>query len=413
MTRKETGPAGGRPLDGTGATAAAAAAAAPLDREGLEARETRELAPFAMKSRESRGRSFPEPEHGYRGIYQRDRDRVIHSTAFRRLEYKTQVFVNEEGDYYRTRLTHTIEATQIARTAARALGLNEDLAEAVALAHDIGHTPFGHSGGEALDECMRAHGGFEHNRQGLRIVDVLEHRYPGFRGLNLTYEVRESVIKHGDADPAHWPELKEFEPERAPLLEAQLVDLADAIAYDAHDIDDAIKAGLVAADEVEGLELWRHAARAVRETYGDFEERLETLQTLRFLINIEVSDLVAETARRIEALGIDSVERVRAHKGYLVGFSSRMAEAKRALQQFLTDRVYRHHRVMRMKRKAKRFVTELFRAYVEDPAMLPPEWRSWAAQSGVERAVCDYLAGMTDRYAQQEHQKLFSPFERT
>lgn len=375
-----------------------------ITREELERREEATLAPFAARSGRSLGRRHPEAEHPYRTAFQRDRDRVIHSAAFRRLAYKTQVFVNHEGDYYRTRLTHSTEAAQISRTIARALGLNEDLCEVIALGHDLGHTPFGHSGQEALDECMKDHGGFEHNLQSLRVVELLERRYPDFPGLNLTFETRESIAKHG------WPQKKaaapEYRPEWAPLLEAQLVDIADSIAYDAHDIDDSVKAGLLAEGDLAGLELWRRATQGSSLT-GEMRVRAGVRQ----LINMEVTDLVRTTLENVRRLGLDSPEAVRAAREPAVRFSSEMDRLKKELQAFLFRNVYRHHRVVIMAEKARRFVTELFRAYTSNPATLPPRFQEWARSAGTPRAVADYIAGMTDRYCQDEYRKLFHPFE--
>ncbi len=372
----------------------------------------RELAPYAMRPEASRGRASPEPEHPYRSPYQRDRDRIVHSTAFRRLEYKTQVFANDEGDYYRTRLTHTLEVAQIARTLARALRLEEDLVEAIALAHDLGHPPFGHSGEEALAARMREHGGFEHNRQSLRVVDVLERRFPDRRGLNLTAEVRESLLKREAAEGA-----------AGPLLEAQLVDVCDAIAYDAADIDDGLRAGLIAPEDLAALDLWRRASEAVARKYGDparwdaraaapsTPRKLAVVATARALIRIECDDLLAETRRRLEVAGVRSVEDVRARRGAppLVGFSPEIAAEKRALQEFLLERVYRHHRVLAVRRRAERIAGGLFDAYLADPGLLPPEWRRWCEECGRARGVCDYVAGMTDRFAEREYARHCCP----
>jgi dGTPase len=375
-----------------------------IAREELERREESTLAPFAARSGRSLGRRHPEGEHPYRTAFQRDRDRVIHSAAFRRLAYKTQVFVNHEGDYYRTRLTHSTEAAQISRTIARALGLNEDLCEVIALGHDLGHTPFGHSGQEALDECMKEHGGFEHNLQSLRVVELLERRYPDFPGLNLTFETRESIAKHG------WPLKKavapEYRPEWAPLLEAQLVDIADSIAYDAHDIDDSVKAGLLAEDDLAGLELWRRATQG-----SSLAGEMRVRAGVRRLIDMEVTDLVQTTLQNVRRLGLDSLEAVRAAREPAVRFSPEMDRLKKELQAFLFRNVYRHYRVVIMAEKARRFVTELFRAYTANPATLPPRFQEWARAVGVPRAVADYIAGMTDRYCQDEYRKLFHPFE--
>jgi dGTPase len=375
-----------------------------VTREDLERREEQVLAPYAAKSGRSSGRRESEVEHRYRTAFQRDRDRVIHCTAFRRLQYKTQVFVNHEGDYYRTRLTHSTEVAQIARTAGRALGLNEDLCEVVALGHDLGHTPFGHAGQDALDECMKGHGGFEHNRQTLRVVDVLEQRYPGFDGLNLSFETRESIRKHG------WPGRgaveAEFRPDFAPLLEAQVVDMADSIAYDAHDIDDGVKAGLITEPQLSGLELWRRATEG-----SGLEGEMRVRAGVRQVLNLMVTDLVETTHANLARAGVDSLEKVRARKDPLVGLSPDLARRKKDLQRFLHQEVYRHHRVMIMSEKARRFITGLFRSYVESPLTLPPQFRARAGEEGVPRAVADYVAGMTDRYCQDEYRRLFHPFE--
>lgn len=382
-----------------------------LTREMMAEREARDLAPYAMRAADSRGRKHPEPEHPLRSAYQRDRERIIHSTAFRRLEYKTQVFVNHEGDHFRTRLTHTIEVAQIARAIARILNVNEDLVEAVALAHDLGHTPFGHSGEDALRECMKEHGGFEHNIHGLRVVDVLECRYPEFRGLNLTYEVRESIAKHTSA--YDHPTTREFDPELQPLVEAQIVDAADGIAYISHDLDDAFAAGILTPSAYEEVELLGIVSAEVKKKYPNLDERGQRIQVVRFLINRLVTDICAATLARMQAGGIDSVERVRRAKGHVVAFSAPLQQHKDALQKHLFDRVYHHYRVARMTAKAKRFVQAIFGAYIADPLALPPHDQAWAKEVGLHQAVCDYVAGMTDRYAQEEYLKLFEPNERT
>ena len=381
-----------------------------ITRKDLEERETRDLAPYAAHSSRSLGRVHDEPEHPYRTRFQRDRDRVIHSAAFRRLEYKTQVFVNHEGDYYRTRLTHSMEAAQISRTIARVLGLNEDLCEVLALSHDLGHTPFGHSGQDALHECMKDHGGFEHNIQSLRVVTILERRYPEFPGLNLTFESRESIRKHTVRDDM--PVDPEYKPEWAPLLEAQGVDFADSIAYDAHDIDDGFEAGILSLEQLGNVVLWREAEEAVRDRYpGDLPGPMLVRQSVLQLINLEVTDLGAHTEQTLNRLGVDSVEKVRAAAEPLVGFSPEMSKKKKELQSFLHANVYRHHRVLIMQAKAIRFIRALFEAYASNPDQLPPRFRDWADQVGVPRAVADYIAGMTDRFAQGEYKKLFHPFE--
>lgn len=381
-------------------------------REDLERIEEQWLAPYATRNRCSRGRIVQEPEHPFRLPFQRDRDRIIHSTAFRRLEYKTQVFVNHEGDYYRTRLTHTMEAAQIARTLAQALRLNQDLAEAIALAHDLGHTPFGHAGERVLHELMKPYGGFEHNAQSLRIVEVLEERYGEFRGLNLTWEVREGIVKH--SLPYDKPLAANYEPGLAPSLEAQLVDYADEIAYNTHDIDDGLKSGLLSPEQLDSVALWREVFGAVRNDYPGAGFRIWRYQVQRRLIDRLVTDLLDTVSRRIEAEGIDSPEAVRDYRQPLVGFSAELEEKRRELKKFLKVNLYRHYLVTRMMIKAQRVVADLFEAYRGEPALLPPHIRQRREREGesLERVVCDYIAGMTDRFALQEHKKLFDPLER-
>ncbi len=377
----------------------------------VEDREEAILAPYAMRGRESRGRAHPEAEHAHRGPYQRDRDRVVHCTAFRRMAYKTQVFVNHEGDHYRSRLTHTIEVSQIARSLARALRLSEDLAEVLALVHDIGHPPFGHSGEEALDEEMHASGGFNHNRHALRVVERLENRYPAFPGLNLSYEVREGIAKHSAKGGA--PHVAPFHPEEAPLLEAQAADLADSIAYDSHDVEDALNAGLLEEQDLAGVGIFAEARARIGSEWADLEPGVRRYQLKRTVIDLLVTDAIEETGRRIARAGVASLADVRsAAREPLVGLTPAVAEGKRTAERFLHERVYRHHRVARMAKKAKRFVTELFRALAADPAQLPPKYRKRAESEGTEQAVCDYIAGMTDRFAQDEWLRLFQPFER-
>ncbi len=378
-----------------------------FSRNDIELREEG-LADYATKSRNSRGRKYPEEEHPYRSIYQRDKDRIIHSTAFRRLEYKTQVFVNHEGDYYRTRLTHTIEVAQISRCLARALNLNEDLTEAIALAHDLGHTPFGHSGEEALSKLMEGHGGFEHNIQALRVVDVLERRYPNFPGLNLSWEVRESILKHNASREVSG----EFNPGEKPLLEAQIVDKADSIAYDTHDLDDSLKAGLINEETLRGVELWRHAAEKVASKWTNLDSDSRRAQTIIFLINLQVTDLIENTQRRLKELKIKGTGDVRRCPQPVADFSPEISGKKRELEKFLNENVYMHYRVARMADKARRFVEELFKAFVANPKQLPPDFQAWVEKVGIHRGVCDYIAGMTDRYAQDEYLRLFQPYER-
>jgi len=381
-------------------------------REDLEAREERWLAPYAMKSRQTRGRQHPEPEDPYRTVYRRDRDRIIHTTAFRRLEYKTQVFVNHEGDHYRTRLTHTLEVAQIAASIARILRLNEDLVEVVALAHDIGHPPFGHAGEDALRELMSGHGGFDHNIQGLRIIDLLEERYPGFPGLNLSWEVRESINKH--RTPYDQPDMQvALDPSASPLLESQIADVADEIAYDNHDLDDGLAAGILKEEELVDLELWRTARQAVEARDPLPNAEIRRYQIIRSLINRQVTDLVTASVERLKQCRISSVEDVRACSQRLIGFSEEMTRLRTPLKRLLWTQFYHHYRVVRMADKAKRFIGELFQLYVKKPEQLPNTTRSRIGRGeDPYRVVCDYLAGMTDRYCLEESKKLFDPFER-
>ncbi|MHC4320661.1 MAG: deoxyguanosinetriphosphate triphosphohydrolase [Planctomycetota bacterium] len=381
-----------------------------LTREELEKREDSYLASYAMKSMNTRGRVHPEDEHSYRSVYQRDRDRIIHSTAFRRLEYKTQVFVNHEGDHYRTRLTHSIEVAQIARSISRALCLNEDLSEAIALAHDLGHTPFGHSGEDALRILMKHHGGFEHNIQGLRVVDILEKRYSQFTGLNLSWEARESIAKHKLLSDD--PNVIKFDLNKQPLLEAKIVDIADSIAYDNHDIDDSLKAGLITESDLEEVALWRYAKEKVREQYSNLTKDMENIHTIKYIIDMEVTDLITNTQLMIEKMKIETTDDVQNCKERLVSFSPDISKKKLELQEFLQQNAYSHYRVVRMAGKAKRFVEELFNAFIENPMQLPPEYQKWIEDAGLYQGVCDYIAGMTDRFAQDEYLKLFYPYER-
>lgn len=379
-------------------------------REEYEEREARVLAPYGFKSRESRGRAVPEDEHPYRTAFQRDRDRILHTTAFRRLEYKTQVFVIYEGDYYRTRLTHTLEVAQIGRTLARALGTNEDLVEAICLAHDLGHPPFGHAGEATLNALMAGHGGFDHNRHSLRIVDFLEQRFPEFRGLNLTWEVREGIVKHETeydiADAAG------FEPEKRGTLEAQLANPADEIAYNAHDLDDGLRSGLITPRDLEGIAWWERLKESIGWP-GDAFTELIRHRLIRRFIGLLVTDLINETHRRLEMWKPDSPEAVRCLPENVVAFSPEVQRMNRELKTFLLERLYRHPRVIRMQKKAERVVTELFQAYVAEPAQLPLEVQA-RLEEGEDlcRVVCDYIAGMTDRFALQEYAKMFDPYER-
>ncbi len=381
------------------------------DRAYFEARERETLAGYAMLSADSRGRRYPEEEHAYRMAFQRDRDRIIHSRAFRRLEYKTQVFVNHEGDYYRTRLTHTMEAAQITRTIARALALNEDLAESVALAHDLGHTPFGHAGEKILAGLMKDHGGFEHNSQSLRIVEVLEERYPEFEGLNLTYEVREGIVKHSTSYDR--PEVSTFDPDQAPLLEAQVVDFADETAYTSHDVDDGLQSGMLSLEDLAGVKLWEEPFRAVKNKYPKAGFSELRYQAVRLIIDTMVRDLIAATESRIDELGIETVEDLRKIKPKLAGFSEGLDADLAELKARLMDRLYQHQRVRRMAGKAKRVMTGIFKAYMEDPLQMPTHVVAKESDdTPMPRVIADYIAGMTDRYALEEYNKLYDPFER-
>lgn len=369
------------------------------------------LAPYAMKSWESKGRVHPEDEHSYRSNYQRDRDRIVHSAAFRRLEYKTQVFVNHEGDYYRTRLTHTIEVAQIARTIASALRLNVDLTEAIALAHDLGHTAFGHSGEEALNELMSKNGGFNHNLQSLRVVDYLEERYPDFPGLNLTWEVREGIVKHSTAFDIT-AKVKEFSRTGAPTLETQVVDIADEIAYDSHDLDDGLTSGLIKESDLAGLALWQDINKGICNKYPDISIQKKRYLIIRSLINLQVTDLIRETEKNISSLKLKSYKDAKKIDKKIVTFSANMLKLRKPLRSFLMEKLYHHYRVMRMSIKAKRFIQELFKVYVENPRQLPDEVQGRVSGDGIKRAVCDYIAAMTDRYALDEYKKLFTPYEK-
>ena len=381
-------------------------------REQLEEIEARALAPYAMLSRASRGRRLPEPLHPMRTAFQRDRDRIVHSAAFRRLEYKTQVFVNHEGDYYRTRLTHTIEAAQITRTVAAALGLNRDLAEAVALAHDLGHTPFGHAGERVLNRLMEPHGGYDHNAQSLRTVDWIEVRYPSFRGLNLSFEVREGIIKHSHFKGRAAAD--EFDPELYPCLEAQIVDLADEIAYNAHDVDDGLKAQMLTISDLEGARLFREAAASVRAAYPDADDRVTRYQTVIRMIDLMVTDLSANIDRELTRAGIESVDGVRKAGRAIASFSAEVGAQVTELKRVLHQRLYSHHRVNRMTEKAGRVLERLFETYMAEPRQIPAHVLARVEVDGepLPRVIADYIAGMTDRFALDEYRKLFDPDER-
>ncbi|MDH4226808.1 MAG: deoxyguanosinetriphosphate triphosphohydrolase [Deltaproteobacteria bacterium] len=377
----------------------------------IEKREATSLAPYAQKSSESKGRRHAETEHAFRSVFQRDRDRIIHCNAFRRLEYKTQVFVYHEGDHYRTRLTHTIEVAQIARTIARALGLNEDLSEAIALAHDLGHPPFGHTGEKVLDELMKKHGGFEHNAHSLRIVEELERRYPAYPGLNLSWEVREGIAKHR-SEHDHPGSFKEYEMEKPPSLEAQIVDIADEIAYNNHDIDDGLSSEMLDEDSLMEVTLWRECRNEAVNAAPGADSKIIKYQTIVRIINTLVSDLVENTAKNIAANNIKTVAAVRGHKGNIATFSPEIAEKNRELKRFLRKNLYNHYRLLRMADKAKRMLTALFEAYIRETSLIAPRFLENIQSLGKERAVCDHIAGMTDRYALDEYKKLFDPYEK-
>jgi dGTPase len=371
-------------------------------------REDEVLAPYAMRTRQSRGRRHPEEPHAFRTLYQRDRDRIVHSTAFRRLMYKTQVLVNQTNDHHRTRLTHTLEVAQISRTIARQLGVNEDLTEVIALAHDLGHPPFGHAGEEALDECMKDHGGFEHNRHGLRIVEVLEYRYADFPGLNLSWEVLEAQAQHSKRRDA--PEVQEYLAVGRPLLEAQVVDAADSLAYDTHDIDDALGVGLISLDDLEEVEFWRRAVQRVRQRHKSLGPLQFQPTVVRAMIDWQVGDLLEHTRQRLRRERVRTVEDVRRAAEPLVGPGPEVKALKAALEKFLHQRVYRHYRVQRMAAKGRRFLQLLFAEYCRAPEQLPDRYARRARDGPPQRTVCDYLAGMTDRYAQDEYLRLFQPY---
>ena len=367
--------------------------------------EEKRLAPYAIRSADSRGRAWPEKEHEARTAFQRDRDRIIHSTAFRRLQYKTQVFVNHEGDHYRTRLTHTLETCQIARTIGRMLLLNEDLIEAVSLAHDVGHGPFGHAGEWALAELMKEHGGFEHNVQCLRIVEELEESYPEFPGLNLTFEVREGLKKHPEKFYG-----KKAGPFRS--VEAEVVDHSDEIAYTCHDLDDGLRAQMISEKDLGGIALWRETEAYIQRKYPKIGESQRKRLAIRLLINRFVMDLVEATRRHLDELKVRAVSDLQKVQGPLVVFSRPVQKQLGGLKKFLYERLYQHYRVVRMTEKGKHFIRSVFEACVKKPGQLPPAVRDRIKKDGLHRAVCDYIAGMTDRYVQNEYKRFFEPYER-
>jgi len=376
------------------------------NREKLEAMEEKILAPYGIRSSQTKGRHFPDHEPNYRTSFQRDRDRILHTTAFRRLEYKTQVFINYEGDYFRTRLTHTLEVAQIGRTLARALGANEDLVETICLAHDLGHPPFGHSGEVALHRLMKDYGGFDHNKQSFRIINKLEKRYDEFPGLNLTWEVLEGVVKHETEYDIS--DAREFNPELRGHLEAQLANVADELAYTAHDLDDGLRSGMISPEMLSGIEIWEILREGIQwreETLSDLNRH----RLIRHLIGLLVSDVVAATDEKIRNANVKSVLDIQKLDYNVAGHSSDMHRRNRELKDFLYNKLYRHFRVVRMAVKAENTITELFNAYRSEPTMLDDTFQALLEERGLERTICDYIAGMTDRYAVEEHQKLFDP----
>lgn len=385
--------------------------------ESIKNNASAKLAPYAARSSQSIGRQFSEAKASYRSEFQRDRERIIHSTAFRRLEYKTQVFVNHEGDLFRTRLTHSIEVAQIARAIARALNLNEDLSEAIALAHDLGHTPFGHAGQDALNECMHAHGGFEHNLQSLRVVDKLELKYPEFEGLNLMFETREGILKHCSRKNAeNLGELgQRFLQRKQPGLEAQLANIADEIAYNNHDLDDGLRAELIDIKQLQNVELFCNKYEDVTSRYPKLSMRRKIYESIRSIINELVSDLVSQSIETIKRKQPKSIDDVRNEVKPLIQYSESMYLKNRELKSFLNKNLYQHYKVHRMSQKAKNIILELYNAFYDDPKLMPEEYQQYVniglKNKGVEgkaRAVADYIAGMTDRYAIAEHERMFN-----
>ncbi len=378
-------------------------------RQQLEEIEDKSLAPYGMRSKDSKGRAYLDNEPDYRTSFQRDRDRIIHTTAFRRLEYKTQVFINYEGDYYRTRLTHTLEVAQIGRTIARSLGGNEDLIEAICLAHDLGHSPFGHAGEAVLARLMKDHGGFDHNKQSLRIVTELEQRYPEFPGLNLTWEVREGMVKHESEYDIS--DAADYNPDLHGNLETQIANVADELAYTAHDLDDGLRSGMLTPRMLEGISLWEILTDQIKWRGPELDD-VARHKLIRQLIGMEVTDLATSTDTRLKENGAQSPLDIQKLSYNVIGFSEEMSRRNRELKDFLYNKMYRHYRVVRMQVKAERIVEEIFNAYREEPSTLPDQFQAFVNQRGLERTICDYIAGMTDRYAIEEHQKLFNPLEK-
>jgi dGTPase len=378
-------------------------------RQQLEETEDRSLAPYGMKSRDTKGRAYLDAEPEYRTSFQRDRDRILHTTAFRRLEYKTQVFINFEGDHFRTRLTHTLEVAQIGRTLARALGGNEDLVEAICLAHDLGHSPFGHSGETALARLMKDFGGFDHNKQSLRIVTELEQRYPEFPGLNLTWEVREGMVKHESEYDIS--DARDYSPDLRGNLETQIANVADELAYTTHDLDDGLRSGMLTPQMLEGIALWE----ILRETFtwhGHTLNDMERHRMIRHLVGLLVTDMIKSTDTRLKDSKVNSFMDIQKLKHNVVGYSEEVQRRNRELKDLLYKKLYRHYRVVRMQVKAERIISDLVNAYRTEPTILPDHVQFFVEKRGLERTICDHIAGMTDRYAIEEYQKLFNPTEK-
>lgn len=374
--------------------------------------ERPDLAGYAAQSAVSRGRKYREELRDDRPAFERDRDRIIHCAAFRRLEYKTQVFVNHEGDYYRTRLTHSLEVAQIGKAIARNLRLNEELTEALALAHDLGHTPFGHTGEDVLNRLMADHGGFEHNLQSLRVVDELEERYPGFNGLNLSWEVREGIVKHSSPYDRPLEIMAEFLPGTVPTVEAQIINYADEIAYNNHDIDDGLKSGYITLEQLTEVELWQEVRARVMTRYPSLDRERAIYQTISTLIGHLITDLTLTTELNLKNLGITSLDDLRCVNRQMVCFSPDVARKNRSLKLFLLENLYRHYKVERMRVKAERYLSQLFESYIQHPTLLPRKYVAKMESAGRERVVCDYIAGMTDRFALDEYKRLYDPYEK-
>jgi len=378
-----------------------------FSRQELEEIEDRSLAQYGARSKDSKGRAYLDNEPDYRTAFQRDRDRVLHTTAFRRLEYKTQVFINFEGDYFRTRLTHTLEVAQVGRTIARALGANEDLVEAICLAHDLGHSPFGHAGEYTLSKLMKDFGGFDHNKQSLRIVTELEQRYQEFPGLNLTWETREGMVKH--ESEYDLTDAREFSPELRGNLETQICNVADELAYTTHDLDDGLRSGMITPQMLDGIALWE----ILTETYnwsGPLLQDLERHRMIRNLVGLLVTDMIQATDTRLKESGVKSALDIQKLTYNIIGYSEDMQRRNRELKDFLFNKLYRHYRVVRMQVKAEHIVADLFTAYLAEPLILPDHVQQWMPARGLERTICDYIAGMTDRYAIEEHARLHDPY---